>query len=295
MIVLITAPLLFLLNLIYLQFGTHYKIFARKQDQSRRSKIVTGAGIVFLFAWLLYFAFNDFTQPSFLFILFIAGLIGLIDDIWSVPIFLQLVVHVFLFTLLLNELQLLQSLSIFQLLAIYLFAFGFLFVVAKHDGINGLLTSSALIFFGTTMFILPGMLSLAITNPILYIIFVLLAFGWYNFKDKAQLFMGTTGRILLAYLMLFMLLHMVFSLSLVNPELGENQKLDFKPQYLLLLTILVIDLLQAIARNLFSGKRLGKLPLAYLLLKENNFSIYTIALIYAGLQLLVNVAILSVF
>jgi hypothetical protein len=88
---------------------------------------------------------------------------------------------------------------------------------------------------------------------------------------------------------------MVFSLSLVNPELGENQKLNFKPQYLLLLTILVIDLLQAIARNLFSGKRLGKLPLAYLFLKEKNFSIYTIALIYAGLQLLVNVAILSVF
>jgi UDP-N-acetylmuramyl pentapeptide phosphotransferase/UDP-N-acetylglucosamine-1-phosphate transferase len=167
MIVLITALLLFLLNLIYLQFGTQYKVFASKQDQSRRTKIVTCAGIIFLFAWFFYFAFNDFTQPSFLFILFIAGLISLIDDIWTVPFFLQLVVHIFLFTLLLNELQLLQSLSIFQLLAIYLFAFGLLFVVAKYDGINGLLTSSALIFFATTMLILPGMQSLAITNPIL--------------------------------------------------------------------------------------------------------------------------------
>lgn len=271
MIVFISVPLLFLLNLIYLQLGNHYKIFAKKQDQSRRTRIVTGSGIVFLFSWVFYFAFNDFIQPSFLFILFIAGLIGLIDDIWELPLIIQLLVHLILFTFLFKQIQLLNTLSIFQLLLTYLFAFGFLLVVAKHDGINGLLTSSALIFFGTSIFVFPGKQSLDITNPVLYIIFALLAFGWFNFKNKAQLFMGAAGRIILAYLMLIMLLYMVFSLSFGAAEMVENQEFRFKSQYLLLVSVLVIDLLQAIIRNTLSGKPFGQLPLGYLILKKQRF------------------------
>jgi hypothetical protein len=100
--------------------------------------------------------------------------------------------------------------------------------------------------------------------------------------------MGATGRIILAYLMLFMLFHIVFSLPFSTTELAENQELIVNPQYFLLVAIIVIDLLQAIIRNTIAGKPFSQLPLGYIILKEKNFSIFTIAFAYAGLQFLVN-------
>ena len=291
MIVFISVPLLFLLNLIYLQFGTHYKIFARKQDQSRRTKIVTGAGIVFIFSWALYFAFNDFLQPLVLLILFFAAFIGLIDDIWEVPIFLQLVIHIILFTLLFKYLQLFIFLPLYQLLIIYLLSLGLLLVVARHDGINGLLTSSALVFFGSSIFILPGMQSFDISNPIIYIIFALLAFGWFNFKSKVQLFMGAAGRITLTYLFLLFLFHLVFSLPFNRSTPDELQANLFKPQYLLFVMVMVADFIQAIIRSTIAGKPFSQLPLMYVALKEKQVSFIGIACIYGVAQLIVNIVV----
>jgi hypothetical protein len=45
MILFITASIIFLLHLIYIQIGLYYKIHPKKQNQSRTNKIVTGAGI----------------------------------------------------------------------------------------------------------------------------------------------------------------------------------------------------------------------------------------------------------
>ena len=291
MIVVISVPLLFLLNLIYLQIGTHFKIFAKSQDQSRRNRIVTGTGIVFLAAWALYFAFNDFTQPLLLFILFGAAFIGFIDDIWDVPLILQLVVHIILFTLLFKELQLTNNLPAYQIILIIVLKLFFLLVVAKHDAVNGLLTTSALVFFMSTAFVLPGTLSLDVSNPILYIIFALLAFGWFNFKQKADLFMGAAGRSTLTYLMVYFLLQMVFSLPNTNADVTEPSAVVFKPQYSLFVLVMVVDFIQAFIRNTIAGKPFTQLPFMYVALKEKQVSFMGIAMIYVLGQLMVNILV----
>jgi hypothetical protein len=293
MIVFISVPLLFLLNLIYLQFGTHYKIFARKQDQSRRNRIVTGAGVLFTIAWLLFFLFNDFILPIFLIVLFIATLMGLIDDIWEVPMLLQIVVHLILFTLIFSELQLLKTLTANKLIVGILLSLFFFLVLSKHDGINGLLPSSALLFFATIVFVQPAFKSIGENNPVLYIVFALLAYSWYNFKPTAQMFMGAAGRIALSYLILFFMLHLLFGIPMqaLNLVAVEPTKPAFQPVYLLLVAVMVTDFLQAFIRNRMAGKFLKELPFFYTTLKEKNLSVYTIALIYIGLQLIVNVVV----
>jgi hypothetical protein len=291
MIVFISVPLLFLLNLIYLQFGTHFKIFAKKQDQSRRNRLVTGAGIVFLFAWALFLAFNDFKSPLFLFILFVAAVTGFIDDIWEVPLILQLVVHIILFTLLFKELELTNLLPAYQIILIIILSLLFLLVVAKHDAMNGLLTTSALVFFLSTAFVLPGTLSIGISNPILYLIFALFAFGWFNFKQKADMFMGAAGRSTLAYLMVYFLLQMIFSLTTAYADATEASVLVLKPQYSLFVVVMVVDFMQAVIRNTIAGKPFSQLPFMYVALKEKQVSFMVIAMIYAVVQLLVNIVV----
>jgi hypothetical protein len=293
MIVFISVPILFLLNLIYLQFGTHYKIFARKQDQSRRNRIVTGAGILFTIAWLLFFLFNDFILPIFLIVLFAATLMGLIDDIWEVPLLIQMVVHLILFTIIFSDLQLLKSLTADKLIVGILLSLFFLLIVAKHDGINGLLTSSALLFFSTLVFLQPALKNIGVNNPVLYVIFALLAYGWFNFKPKAELFMGASGRIALSYLILFFMLHLLFGLPIQAVDLVavEPTLPVFHPVYLLLVAVMSIDFLQALIRNTIARKSFTELPLLYVILREKKVSIYAIAFIYAGLQLLVNVVV----
>jgi hypothetical protein len=291
MILFISVALLFLLNLIYLQIGTHYKIFARNQDQSRRNRIVTGSGIVFLASWVLYFAFNDFTQPFLLFILFGAAVIGFIDDILEVPFFLQLVIHFILFSLLLNQLDFISTLPAFVMIFIIILGLSYMLVVSKHDGMNGLLTSSALVFFGTVIFVLPGMQSISITNPLLYVIFALLAFSSFNFKSKAQLFMGAAGRILLSYLILLFLLHMVFSLPFISYTADEVQENLIKPQYLLFVVVMVVDFIQALIRNKIAGKPFSQLPFLYVTLKEKQVSFLAITMLYGAVQLLVNIVV----
>ena len=288
MIVFISVSLLFLLNLIYLQLGTHFKLFAKKQDQSRRNRIVTGAGVLFVAAWALYIAFNDFTSPLFFFILFGAALIGFIDDVWEVPLILQLVVHLILFTLMFKQLQLINKLHAYQIILMITMNLVAMLVVAKHDGINGLLTTTALVFFGSVAIVLPGLKLLDISNPLLYLLFALLAFAYFNFKSKAQLFMGAAGRIVLTYLFLFFLLHLIFSLPFSNYNADQEEDNIFKPQYSLFLVVIFADFLQAIIRNTIAGKPISQLPMIYLRLKEKNVSFIAIAVFYGLLQLLVN-------
>ncbi len=294
MIIFITAPLLFLLFIIYLQVGSYYKIYARKQDQSRRNRIVTGAGIVFALAWLLYFALNEFVSPLFTVALLSASIMGFVDDKWEVPILLQLIFHLILFSLIFAELNLLRNIPAENLFGSLFFGLLLLLIIAKHDGANGLLAVSTILFLATITFFLPVAQNIDLTNPVLYIVFALLSFSWYNLREKAELFMGAAGRIAITYLLLFFSLHLVFGLdfqAMLKQDDTIKTAIVFQHKFLLFFAVMSIDLLQAIVRNLISKKNMNELPFMYTYMKEKNLPVSAIVFIYAILQGAVNIAI----
>ena len=296
MILFITVPLFFLLHLIYLQIGSNLKIYARKQDQSRRGQSVTGAGILFALAWEVFFFLNEFVWPVFMMVLLMATIIGFIDDVWEVPIFIQILGHGILFFLLLNDLGISNAYPLYVLVLSILFSLGFLLVISKHDGSNGLLLSTSMVFFLTLPFLFPNAKTLEQNNPVIYIIFVLLSFGWFNFREKAQLFMGAAGRIAITYLIIFFLLHVLFGadINMMSSGSAEIKTLgEFKPQLLLLFSVPLLDVIQAFIKNLISGKYFQQLPLIYSYLKQKNYPFYAIALIYVILQGIVNMAVIK--
>ena len=295
MILLIIVLLLFLLQLTWFQIGSYYKVYAKKQDQGRRVKIITGAGIIIPLAWSIFFGLNDFAYPGFLVALLVASIMGLVDDIWEVPLLLQLIIHLVLVSLLFSELGLLKSLSADKLIAGLLFSFLTLLIVSKHDGVNGLLLSTSLVFFITTAFLFPNTKTVDLANPVLYPIFALLVLGWYNFREKALVFMGATGRIALSYLMLFLIIRLLLGLDLQSTENNNAQNIAFvfKPQYLMFFAVMGLDFVQAILRNLFSRKSFSALPMFYNYLTQKQVSVFVIAIIYAGLQSLVNYLVIS--
>jgi hypothetical protein len=294
MIIFITAPLIFLLFIIYLQIGTSYKIYARKQDQSKRNRIVTGAGIVFALAWLIFFALNEFVSPLFTVALLGASLMGFVDDKWEVPLLLQLIFHLIFFTLIFAELNLLKNIPAENLIGSLFFGLFLLLIVGKHDGVNGLLTISTILFFATTSFFFPITRNIDVTNPFLYIVFALLSFSWFNMREKTELFMGAAGRIAIAYLILFFTLHLLFGLdfqSMLNEEGASKIAAVFQPKFLLFFAVMGIDFLQAVVRNVISKQNMNEMPFMYTYLKEKNLSVSAIVFIYAILQGVVNLIV----
>lgn len=284
-IIIIVLFFLFLSIAIYWQFGINFRIFARKQDQSRRNQLVTGAGIIFALSWVVYFVLNDFISPVFTGVLVVGAVIGLIDDIWEVPLILQLAAHLVLFTVLFSDMNLLSLLSIEKLIFTLIASLLVLLIISKHDGANGLMAASSLTFFATISFLAPAYRTLNVSNPIIYILLGLLAFGWFNFRPKALVFMGASGRIALGYLMVF------FMLDLFQKDGNLASLSDLR--YLLLFALVSVDYLQAVVRSWLSPNYSNTLPTGYAFLKEKQLPFYVAPLTYAILQALINYLVIA--
>jgi hypothetical protein len=244
---------------------------------------------------MIYFALNDFVLPAFMLILFLSVLLGFLDDTVGVPFILQAALHIVFFVYLIINLGLTQYFTPYQLFVGVLFCLTFLIIVSRHDQMNGLLASSALVFFLSLIFTYPPVQNLDSSNPIIFIILTFFSFGWYNFKQKAELFWGTSGRNGIAYLMLFFGLQLIIGKYFLQATRSNDvaQSFQLKPQYLLFFLVISLDFVQSVFRKYTSKAKQGQLPLFFVNLLNKNYPFWTIILIYCALQGLINFALIA--
>lgn len=205
--------LLLLLELVYFKIADKCNIIDKPNERSSHSEVVLrGGGIIFLIGGWIWSAFFGWQYPWFLLGLTLVAGISFVDDIYSLPDSVRLIVQFIAALLAFYQLDMLH-LSLWWVVLLGLIVYvGITDVVNFMDGINGI----------------TGLYSIAVLLPILLLnthtqvvdasllivtIIAALVFSYFNCrpKGKAKCFAGDVGSIGVAYIMLFALTALIFS------------------------------------------------------------------------------------
>jgi len=244
---------------------------------------VRGAGIIFPPAIIAGFVLAGQPLPSW----FLTGLIALAiisfwDDVKGLPAMARLPVHVIAAILLSTQLVINTSpihVAIILVILTVIFINGFNFM----DGINGI----------TGLYSIAVLLSLMLVNQlivnftaniVLYLtIAALLAFGYFNFRQKATCFAGDVGSITIAFFITYMVSKLVVATG--------------SYYYLLFISVYTIDFGITILHRLKRGEKIWqphRLHLYQILVNEKKKPHLVVASSYATLQLSVNAGLIFI-
>lgn len=286
MITYIIIALLLLLSLyLFIRLARHYQIVDKPNHRSSHNyEPVRGGGIAFVMAGILWagYSFGQTASVELPFLItgFLAiALISFLDDLYTLPSGLRMVVHLAAVVLVGIELSAALPWWIWIIGGICLI--GWINAFNFMDGINGITSCYA----GVTLLSLGWVNHHIITfAPVELIGFMLLAvviFSWFNFRKRAICFAGDVGAVSLALL----LGYLVIKLMLLTGEIS----------YLLFLLVYAVDAVGTITERLIKRQKIfepHRLHLYQLLANEKGIDHRVVSLGYALLQLAINAIIL---
>lgn len=205
--------LLLIAELVYFRIADKCNIIDKPNERSSHSTIVLrGGGIIFLIGVWIWSIFFGFQYPWFLAGLTLVAGISFVDDIHSLPDAVRLVAQFVAATMAFYQLGILHWSMWWTILLALIVYVGATNVINFMDGINGI----------TAGYSLAVLVPLALVNLtdtfvtqslIVSTILASLVFCVFNFrpKGKAKCFAGDVGSIGIAFIMLFLLGHVIIS------------------------------------------------------------------------------------
>ena len=274
--------ILIIVSFIYLKLAIKYKIIDKPNERSSHTKItVRGGGIIFTIAILLFFLLNDFKYPYFCLGVLLVSVISFLDDIYTLSSKIR-----FPFQFLAIFLILLEVGSPFTPIYIFIFTLAFGIGVVNMfnfmDGINGITGLYSLTTLVGFYFINVNE-QLIDSDLLIYAIISILIFGFYNFRKKALFFAGDIGSITIGMLVFFVGLYFMFSLG--------------SPLILLLVLVYGADAGNTLLyRKIFTKESIfdpHRHHIYQKLVDQTKMSHVQVSLIYAFIQILVNIIVLN--
>ncbi|MDR1761111.1 MAG: hypothetical protein LBR55_01530 [Bacteroidales bacterium] len=256
-------------------------------------RTVTGGGLVFVAAILLYLFSKDTLMPYYLAGLTILAVVSYADDIRAISVYPRFVIQVVAATLLLSQIELNIPLN-FDELPYFHWTYSVVMVVVIvgifnlfnfMDGINGMLGITGFVLFFTLLLVNNAVPDRHfIDND--YLIYVLLALGvflFYNLRKQAHCFAGDVGAIVLAFI----------SIYAVAMLIAETENFI----YIFLFAPYAIEAGYTIIQRIFLRQNIfqpHRIHLFQLLCNELRFSHTKISIVYGICQMLINVCIILV-
>lgn len=213
----IIAAILLIAELMYFKVADHFNIIDKPNERSSHSTIVLrGGGIIYLWAILIWAAFNGFEYPWFLIAVTIAAGLSFVDDIHSLSDSVRLVGQFAGMGMLIWQLFTASCVSVIAESALWVKV---LFVLASlvvcvgatniynfMDGINGITAGYSLAVL-LPLFFLNRSAEFVSESLIVVVILADLVFSLFNFrpKGKAKCFAGDVGSVGIAFILLFMI------------------------------------------------------------------------------------------
>lgn len=273
--------ILLVLELVYFKVADKFNIIDKPNERSSHSTIVLrGGGIIFLlgaWVWSIYFGFP---YPWFLGALTMVAGVSFVDDIRSLPDSVRLVAQFMAMGLMFYQLGMMSADMWWMVFPALIVCVGASNIINFMDGINGITGAytlatlvPALLLNRQDEFMEESMLVVAIISVIVFCIF--------NFREKgkAKCFAGDVGSLGAAFLMLFVIGNIVMK--------------TMDPTWLVFLVIYGIDGVFTICHRIMLHENLGEAHRKHtfqLMANELKMSHITVSLIYAGLQLTINLA-----
>jgi UDP-N-acetylmuramyl pentapeptide phosphotransferase/UDP-N-acetylglucosamine-1-phosphate transferase len=281
----------FLILFSYISVANYFRIVDIPNQRSSHSGItIRGGGVIIPLIWFLWFVLNDYPLPFLSIGLFLLAFFGFWDDIKNLNLSIRVIAQIISFLLVWYQLFGNTNWNLW-FIPIAIVSIGALNAVNFMDGINGMTGLYALSFF------IP--LQFKYTNQFfeptiwIFLVFAVLAFGFFNFRKNAICFLGDVGSLTIALIFVYFILALIYGFNPLN--ISEISIYDFNISYLLLLSLYGIDVILTLFQRLFQGHKLSsphRMHLYQILVNENNKPHLMVSIIYSFLQLVINIWVL---
>ncbi len=286
--------LLFAFAATYMKVAGKFGIVDNPSHRSSHTrKTITGGGLIFFVAILLYFLFHGKVGFGYFAGLTMLALVSYADDIKAISVYPRFVMQVVAATLLLSQIETDIHINFDELpyfhwtysVALIVVIVGIFNLFNFMDGINGMLGITGIVLFSTLLIInniVPN--SQFIDNG--YLIYVVIALGiflFYNLRKQAHCFAGDVGAITLAFIA-------IYAVGLLMAK-TENFV------YIFLFAPYAIEAGYTIIQRIFLRQNIfqpHRIHLFQLLCNELRFSHTKISVVYGIGQLLINACIVIV-
>ncbi len=288
--------LLTALLLVYFYIAKRFNIIDYPAQRSSHSRpTIRGGGILFPVAGLTWFVLFGQQQPWAIIGLLLISLISFWDDVQNIRASIRFLLHFLAVTMLFHQLGIFGYYWYWVAFA-YILTVGCINAVNFMDGINGITAFYSLATLGTfsllnnarrliqPVFLVeipPGWESFLPGRLVGVLFFAMLVFAFFNARKRAHTFAGDVGSISIAFIMSWFLIKLMVMSN------------DF--YWILLFAVYGIDTAYTIALRLRRGENILKphrLHLYQLLANEKGWPHIPVALLFAGVQLLVNALVI---
>ena len=295
----IVIMLLMMCMLVYFKIADRYNIIDKPNHRSAHSVItIRGGGIVFPFAFLLFFitaAWGKWVHLQAVdspgehqnFLIFGIGLllicaISFVDDIYDISSKIRIVFHIIAVSFLLLFLNAFTVLPLWSIPLLYILIIGILNAYNFMDGINGITGSYSLVILASLLYVNHNVSPFTTEAFIIYPILACCVFLFFNFRKKAKCFMGDIGSMGIAFWVIGLI-------GLLMLKTGEMKWILFLSVYGIEVIATILERLK-LKENIFEAHRRH---LYQLLANEKKISHLAVSGIYAFIQLIINIFVIS--
>lgn len=274
---LVICIVLTILSIFYLKLADKFNIIDKPNHRSSHTTpTIRGGGILFLLAILLYFFVSNFQYPYFVIGVLLIAIVSFIDDILTLSSNIRLPFQFIAIALCLVQIGFTIN-NFLILIPLLILGVGFINVYNFMDGINGITGFYSIVALLSLFFINLNE-NIVDSNLLIYSLFSLIIFGFYNFRKKARMFAGDIGSISIAVLFFFVEVYFIKQLE--------------APILLLLFIVYGADTILTLAYRKSIGERITEPHRKHIyqkLVHTAKLSHLKVALFYALLQAIVSV------
>lgn len=276
--------LLSIASVLYYNLAIKYNIIDKPNKRSSHTKpTIRGGGIIFYLSVLIFYIVY-FQYHYFFLGLSIITLLSFIDDLYTLSPKIRLPFQFISVLLLLYDLNIYNFFPLWFLIVLLIFVVGFINLYNFMDGINGITGLYSSLIVISLYYINWQNGEIIQEKLIIYVIFSILIFGFYNYRKKALMFAGDIGSIGIAFILFFMTLLLSFKLQ--------------SPLLLLLFLVYALDagfsvLLRLLKKdNIFEAHREH---LYQILVDKFKFTHLKVSLLFIVIQVFVNIIVLKFY
>lgn len=268
------AAAFFILIKLYFRLAAHYNIIDKPNERSSHTSItIRGGGIIFVVAAIvaLCLNFSAFGIPAIGIV--IIGIISFLDDMYSLPNKVRLLVHIAAVSLMFYYLTVFTGFPVYVVIALYILVIGIINAYNFMDGINGITGLYSLVTLGALQFVNMQRFPFINTDMIWLPMLACAVFLFFNFRKKAACFAGDVGSVTIAFWIITLLLKLIFVTG------------DWK--YLLFLSVYGVDTILTILHRLSMRQNIFKahrLHFYQIMVNERKVPHLWVAALYALIQ-----------
>ncbi|MFT7150988.1 MAG: UDP-GlcNAc:undecaprenyl-phosphate GlcNAc-1-phosphate transferase [Nonlabens sp.] len=281
------ASILLLVGLhFFIRLARRYQLVDRPNHRSSHNyEPVRGGGIVFVLAGLLWFMYESYIAgPQNALPYLISGfaaiaLVSFLDDLYTLPSRVRIMVHAMAVVLLAYQLQIELPWYLWMLGGV--FFLGWVNAFNFMDGINGLTALYTAITLISLLVVNYFFVSFTSSDLLSLLLIATGIFTWFNFRKKALCFAGDVGAISMAFLLGYFLVHLI----LTTGDLS----------FILMVVVYAVDAVGTIIERLIKKEAIfqpHRLHLYQLYANEKGVDHRVVSVGYALTQLLINAIIL---